>query len=70
MPKTVRRADRPDQGRTPVRNGGDGSQMRRRANRPDQGRTAVRNGGDGSQMRRRANRPDQGESHKRIYKYI
>jgi hypothetical protein len=70
MPKTVRRADRPDQGRTPVRNGGDGSGIRRRANRPDQGRTPVRNGGDSSQMRRRANRPDQGESHKRIYKYI
>jgi hypothetical protein len=55
-------ARRPDQGRTPVRDRGDGSRMRRRATRPDHGRTPVRDRGDGSRMRRGATRPDHGRT--------
>jgi hypothetical protein len=61
-PTPARGADRPDQGRIPMRNGGDGSRMRRRANRPEQGRTRVRDGSDGSRMRRRAYRPNCGRT--------
>jgi hypothetical protein len=61
-PKKARSADRPDRGRTPVRNGDDGSRMRRRAKRPDQGRTPVRDSDDGSRMRRRAKRLDRGRT--------
>jgi hypothetical protein len=57
--KGPRCADRPDRGRTPVRDSGDRSRMGRGANCPDQGRTPVRDGDDGSRMGRRANRPDQ-----------
>jgi hypothetical protein len=61
-PKKARSVDRPDRGRTPVRNGDDGSRMRRRAKRPDQGRTPVRDSDDGSRMRRRAKRLDRGRT--------